>query len=232
MIHFTNLSRSLEIGSNCYLLDMEGSRVILDSGMHPKKEGSEACPEHALIGAADPDAIFITHAHLDHIGTLPLLQALVVLRQSAGMTPESLKKQVNQSLKWMGDTLAKVAAPGSSVGMEHLSGPVGIGHYLYRMLQAPEGWKLILWFAVVLNVNLAVLNILPLPVVDGGHVVLGTAELLLRRPVEGKVLDWVQNAFVALLLAFFAFVTLKDVGDLVPSGAEPAELPEPLFSES
>ncbi len=74
MIHFTNLSRSLEIGSNCYLLDMEGSRVILDSGMHPKKEGSEACPEHALIGAADPDAIFITHAHLDHIGTLPLLQ--------------------------------------------------------------------------------------------------------------------------------------------------------------
>lgn len=164
-------------------------------------------------------------------------RAVLGFRWDAGQMPLQLEhptpqQQVNQSLKWMGDTLAKVAAPGSSVGMEHLSGPVGIGHYLYRMLQAPEGWKLILWFAVVLNVNLAVLNILPLPVVDGGHVVLGTAELLLRRPVEGKVLDWVQNAFVALLLAFFAFVTLKDVGDLVPSGAEPAELPEPLFSES
>lgn len=164
-------------------------------------------------------------------------RAVLGFRWDAGQMPlqwehPTPQQQVNQSLKWMGDTLAKVAAPGSSVGMEHLSGPVGIGHYLYRMLQAPEGWKLILWFAVVLNVNLAVLNILPLPVVDGGHVVLGTAELLLRRPVEGKVLDWVQNAFVALLLAFFAFVTLKDVGDLVPSGAEPAELPEPLFSES
>lgn len=164
-------------------------------------------------------------------------RAVLGFRWEGGQMPLQLEhptpqQQVNQSLKWMGDTLAKVAAPGSSVGMEHLSGPVGIGHYLYRMLQAPEGWKLILWFAVVLNVNLAVLNILPLPVVDGGHVVLGTAELLLRRPVEGKVLDWVQNAFVALLLAFFAFVTLKDVGDLVPSGAEPAELPAPVFSES
>ncbi len=74
MITFTNLSGSTEIGSNCYLLDLDGVRVILDSGMHPKKEGSAAQPEFGLIGAADPDAIFITHSHLDHIGTLPILQ--------------------------------------------------------------------------------------------------------------------------------------------------------------
>ena len=74
MITFTNLSRSVEIGSNCYLLDMDGSRIVLDSGMHPKKEGAEAAPDFSLIGAADPDCIFITHSHLDHIGTLPVLQ--------------------------------------------------------------------------------------------------------------------------------------------------------------
>lgn len=74
MITFTNLSRFAEIGSNCYLVDMDGTRVVLDAGMHPKKEGAEAAPDYRLIGAADPDAIFITHAHLDHIGTLPMLQ--------------------------------------------------------------------------------------------------------------------------------------------------------------
>lgn len=74
MITFTNLSRSCEIGSNCYMLDMDGTRIILDSGMHPKKEGHEAKPDFSLIGAADPDTIFVTHAHLDHIGTLPVLQ--------------------------------------------------------------------------------------------------------------------------------------------------------------
>ncbi len=141
----------------------------------------------------------------------------------------SPQAQVNQSFKLMGDTLAKVAAPGSSVGMEHLSGPVGIGNYLYRMLAVPEGWMLILWFAVVLNVNLAVLNILPLPIVDGGHVVLGTLELIFRRPVGGKLLDWIQNGFFFVLLAFFLFVTFKDVGDIV-SGDPAEKLPEPVFS--
>lgn len=74
MITFTNISGACEIGSNSYILDIEGSRIILDAGMHPKKEGNEAKPDFSLIGAADPDTIFITHAHLDHIGTLPVFQ--------------------------------------------------------------------------------------------------------------------------------------------------------------
>ncbi len=74
MISFTNLSRYTDIGSNCYLLDIDGVRIVLDSGMHPKKDGADATPEFNLIGAADPDTIFVTHSHLDHIGTLPLLQ--------------------------------------------------------------------------------------------------------------------------------------------------------------
>ena len=143
-----------------------------------------------------------------------------------------VQKQINQSFRWMGETLAKVAAPGSSVGMEHLSGPVGIGNYLYQMLEAENGWKLILWFAVVLNVNLAVLNILPLPIVDGGHVVLGTLEIIFRRPVGGKILEWIQSGFIFLLLFFFIFVTFKDVGDMVgkESDAE-SKLPMPVFSK-
>ena len=143
-----------------------------------------------------------------------------------------VQEQINQSFRWMGETLAKVAAPGSSVGMEHLSGPVGIGNYLYQMLDSPEGWKLILWFAVVLNVNLAVLNILPLPIVDGGHVVLGTLEIIFRRPVGGKLLEWIQTGFIFLLLTFFIFVTFKDVGDLVGGDEEAAaKLPAPVFSK-
>ena len=142
-----------------------------------------------------------------------------------------VQQQINQSFRWMGETLAKVAAPGSSVGVQHLSGPVGIGNYLYQMLEAENGWKLILWFAVVLNVNLAVLNILPLPIVDGGHVVLGTLEIIFRRPVGGKILEWIQTGFIFLLLTFFIFITFKDVGDMVGKDDDaPAKLPTPVFS--
>ena len=137
--------------------------------------------------------------------------------------------QVGQSLRWMGITLDKLLAPDSSVGMEHLSGPVGIGSHMYDMMQLPAsiGWRLLLWFAVILNVNLAVLNILPLPVVDGGHVTLGIAEMLRGKPVNGAFLNWIMTGFIFLILFFFIFVTFKDVGDLV--GKE-KELPAPVFS--
>ncbi len=151
-----------------------------------------------------------------------------------GMEYPTPLTQVWQSLKWMGITIEKVVASGSSIGMEHLSGPVGIGAYLYDMMSLGEGlgWRLVLWFAVVLNVNLAVLNILPFPVLDGGHVVLGVAEMLRGKPVQSRILDWLQSAFVILLFALILFITFKDVGDSIGSeGADaPAQLPAPRFT--
>lgn len=160
-------------------------------------------------------------------GAVPVLGIAWDSREALRTEYPTPQAQVNQGFKFMGDTLVKVAAPGSSVGMEHLSGPVGIGNYLFQMLSAEHGWKLILWFAVILNVNLAVLNILPLPIVDGGHVVLGCLEMIFRRPVGGKILNGIQYGFLMILLAFFLFVTFKDVGDAV-GGGQP-KLPAPIF---
>lgn len=74
MIKFTNISGSDEIGSNCYLLELDGTRVVLDSGMHPKKEGLAAMPNFDAIEENSLDAIFLSHSHLDHLGTIPVLQ--------------------------------------------------------------------------------------------------------------------------------------------------------------
>lgn len=137
-------------------------------------------------------------------------------------------EQVGQSLKWMGETLNKLFASGSSVGVEHLSGPVGIANQFYKMFTLDDGWKLVLWFAVVLNVNLAVLNMLPLPVVDGGHVVINSIEWLFKVKIPVKVLEIVYFAFTLCMIFFFIYVTSKDVGDLV-GGEENVELPTPQF---
>ena len=144
----------------------------------------------------------------------------------------SPQSQVNQSLSWMQKTVAKLCAPGSSIGMEHLSGPVGIGAHMFQMLRSGDGlgWRLVLWFSVVLNVNLAILNLLPLPVLDGGHVVLSIAEKLRGKPVSTKYLDKLMVAFFFILMALIIFVTLKDVGDLVDKSDAPAELPPPVFA--
>ncbi len=70
---FTNLTRRTEIGANSYYLEAGGQRFVLDSGMHPKEEGEEALPNFRAIGDRPLDAIIVSHAHLDHFGTLPVL---------------------------------------------------------------------------------------------------------------------------------------------------------------
>lgn len=142
-------------------------------------------------------------------------------------------QQITNSLSWMGETLKKLFAPKSDVSIEHLSGPIGIGSFLYSALDAPGGWRLALWFAVILNVNLAVLNILPLPVVDGGHVMLGLYEMIFHRPVNVAVLNFIQMAFVFLLMSLFLYISFKDVGDLFPGSSsrkDAEKLPVPVFS--
>ena len=70
---FINLTRHTEIGANSYYLEAGSERLILDSGMHPKDAGENALPNWKPIEGRKVDAILITHAHQDHIGTLPVL---------------------------------------------------------------------------------------------------------------------------------------------------------------
>ena len=70
---FINLTRRTEIGANSYYIEAAGQRLVLDSGMHPKEEGEDALPNFRLLGDRALDAIVISHSHLDHIGTLPVL---------------------------------------------------------------------------------------------------------------------------------------------------------------
>ena len=72
-MRFTNLTRANEIGANSYYLEAAQRRLVLDSGMHPKYEGEEALPNLRLVPDGELDAILITHAHLDHFGSLPVL---------------------------------------------------------------------------------------------------------------------------------------------------------------
>ncbi len=69
---FRSLCRHAEIGSNSYLLDSGGARVVLDAGMHPKHEADEALPRFDLLEPGLIDAAVVTHAHLDHVGSLPV----------------------------------------------------------------------------------------------------------------------------------------------------------------
>ena len=72
-MRFINLTRQTEIGANSYFLELDGKKVVIDAGLHPKHEGEEALPLYRLVKDGSLDAIVISHAHQDHIGSLPVL---------------------------------------------------------------------------------------------------------------------------------------------------------------
>ena len=73
MIKFLPLGGALEIGASCFYLNFDGTGIILDSGLHPRKIGKDALPDFDLIKNENVDAVLISHAHQDHIASLPFL---------------------------------------------------------------------------------------------------------------------------------------------------------------
>jgi Cft2 family RNA processing exonuclease len=72
-LKFINLTRRTEIGANSYYLEIGNHRLVLDCGMHPQDVGEDALPNFKAIAGKEIEAILISHAHQDHIGTLPVL---------------------------------------------------------------------------------------------------------------------------------------------------------------
>jgi regulator of sigma E protease len=83
----------------------------------------------------------------------------------------------------------------------------------FAVLSSPDGWRLALWLAVVINVNLAMLNLFPLPVLDGGHILLSVIEWIRRRPLSMQILEPLQTGCALLLIGYILFVTFFDVQD-------------------
>lgn len=147
-------------------------------------------------------------------GELPMLGVLWDGRGQTVLEYPEPWTLVLGSMRTMVDTLSAVFSPASGIKAEHLSGPIGIMRVYYMLFEAPDGWRLALWFSVVLNINLALLNLLPIPVLDGGHITLALIEKLRRKPINAKLLEFVQTACALFLVGYMLYISFYDVQDL------------------
>ncbi len=140
--------------------------------------------------------------------------------------PQPLE-QIRAGMLSIFNTIGAVASPKSDVRLQHMSGPIMMLQVYYRMLSSEAGWRMALWFSVVLNVNLALLNLLPIPVLDGGHIMLALVEAVRRRPVNMRVLEIVQTGCALVIIGFMVYIAFFDVQDLFGTRREtPKFLPK------
>ena len=123
-------------------------------------------------------------------------------------------EQVRASVNAMAETFGALFARKSDIKPQHLGGAVKIMDVYYRLFSSEQGWRLALWFSVLMNVNLALLNMLPIPVLDGGHILLCLLEAIRRKPISHRAANIIQTSCAVALIAFMLYIAFFDVQEL------------------
>lgn len=135
----------------------------------------------------------------------PLLGFVMGGQKNIHLDPVTqIRRHVNTTLQVLGSLLNK----NSDVGVRQLSGPIGIGRVFHRY--ANIDFRLVLVFAVLLNINLAILNMLPIPVLDGGHILFATISKLRQNALPIRLIVRIQTVFVVLLFSMIIYVGVFD----------------------
>lgn len=118
---------------------------------------------------------------------------------------------VGDSFSSVGNTL-KLLFTSNDVGVSDLSGPVGIFGLIKNSLLG--GFTNYLYFLGFLSVNIGIINLLPIPALDGGRIVFLGYELVTKKKVNRKVENTLNTIVFFLLIALFIFITFNDIGRL------------------
>ena len=140
-------------------------------------------------------------------------------RSFLGLNLQDKKVEFNPNpfaLSWMvikdvGRTLSALVQ--GNLNAKHLAGPVGILH----MVQASWliGAKEALYWLGLISLNLAILNLLPIPILDGGHITFSVYEMATKKRISAKTMERMSIPFFFLVIAFFIYVTYHDIFRLI-----------------
>ncbi len=186
---------------------------------HPERvlEIEVARGETTVLLSVTPEAVNEDGKQIGRIGAAPQLDraaydALIVEVHypPLGALGEAVRKTWETaavSLKMMGKMLM------GDVSLKNLSGPITIADYAGQSAQI--GLAAYLAFLALISISLGVLNLLPVPLLDGGHLLYYTVELIKGSPVPDSLWEAGQKVGIALLLTMMAFALYNDISRLI-----------------
>ena len=121
--------------------------------------------------------------------------------------PVAAVDQVIDSIQTMVTALGQVVSGRRSVS--ELGGPLKIAEVSGQ--QASLGWLPYFWLMIMISINLGFINLLPIPLLDGGHLLFYVIEGVRRKPLRPEAQEWAFRTGLAVLLALMIFVTFNDL---------------------
>lgn len=158
-----------------------------------------------------------THIERDRFGNEPKIGRLGIGRTAATLVPVSVVeapvvaiRQTGNILRMMGDVIGQIVSGRRSV--KELGGPLSIAKVSGE--QMALGSASFVFLIALVSINLGFINLLPVPVLDGGHLLFYAIEAVRRRPLEANVQEWAFRGGLAAVLALMVLVTFNDLGSL------------------
>jgi regulator of sigma E protease len=172
---------------------------------------------HVLTLSVTPDSISEAGQQIGRIGASPLVDRAIydTLLTEVQYTPWAA---INEAVRKTWETSAvsvkmmwKMVM--GEVSLKNLSGPISIADYAGQSAQMGLGPYLD--FLALISISLGVLNLLPIPLLDGGHLLYYTVELIKGSPVSEKIWEAGQNIGIALLATMMVFALYNDISRLI-----------------
>ena len=172
--------------------------------------------QRRMTFSVTPEAREVNGSEIGRIGAAPLvppshIEQLLVRTQYGPL--EAIARATDKtfdialfSLRMLGKMLL------GEVSWKHLSGPVTIADYAGQSAQM--GWVSYVTFLALISISLGVLNLLPIPLLDGGHLMYYALEVVKGSPVSERVMELGQRVGLALLLIIMAFAFYNDLSRL------------------
>jgi regulator of sigma E protease len=206
------------------LISVDGSPVFSLGFFLDYLATREGQPLELLIQRGEELLTFMVPPQRPDAGSQPII----------GFRPGLATERVHQNpIELMGgmftmirQTLGALVNRHSDVQIRNMSGPAGIVHAI--KVTASMGLPQLLWLIIFININLAVLNLLPIPVLDGGHMVFATIAKLRGKPLPRRLLESTQGTFALLLFGMIIYISFFDVRRILNFYDRPLSEPPPI----
>jgi len=151
---------------------------------------------------------FGNESHVGYLGIAPAKVSLVRLGpvEAVAQAVDQTGRIIGMSVTGIGQIVA------GKRSTEELGGPIKIAKFSGEQLSL--GWLNFVWFVALISINLGFINLLPIPVLDGGHLALYAIEAVRRKPVSERGQEWAFRTGLAFVVALMLFVTVNDIAQL------------------
>jgi regulator of sigma E protease len=174
-----------------------------------EKSGKNVTLEVRRKESAGPLEIFITpmtdpQRNVGVIGILPEIEKVKVgFWGSMGISIKDIGAWTMQPINYLSKKIRRWEGP------KELSGPLGIAEMVSKATR--EGLPYVIYLMAIISTGLGLFNIFPIPILDGGHIMLYTIEGIIRRPLSRRMMALANTIGLSILLTLFIYASYQDV---------------------